>query len=34
MELPDPEFIDIPADGALFVRVYATGRNRVPRLAR
>lgn len=29
MEVPHPEFIDIPPDGASFVTVYTTGRAHV-----
>jgi len=32
MEVPHPEFIDIPPDGASFVVVYTTGQAHVPRL--
>jgi hypothetical protein len=31
MEVPHPEFINIPPDGASFVTVYTTGRARVPK---
>jgi hypothetical protein len=31
MEVPRPEFIHIPPEGASFVSVYTTGRAHVPR---
>ncbi|HEV3208683.1 MAG TPA: hypothetical protein VGY91_00325 [Chthoniobacterales bacterium] len=32
VEIPHPEFIDIPPEGASFVTVYRTSRSRIPRL--
>ena len=32
MEIPHPEFIDIPPEGASFVTVYRTGKAHMPTL--
>lgn len=32
MEIPHPEFIDIPPEGSSFVTVYRTGQAHMPRL--